>query len=182
MADDKEPGGGKESAAEEYRRRMREAIANAKEGRVWAALDAFLRTSGKPPAELAGNEDRTYAFYGVTTILKTLGPEEGLKAAIEYDPDLGEVAAAYLVTFGRALKDDAPEVDARRVKWGLARACSALCDRLAEVMPYADPGQHHAITTLMGECRWCAREVCGDEAAANACDRDITLYSKEEKR
>lgn len=182
MADDKEAEGGKESAAEEYRRRMREAIANVMEGRVWAALDAFLRTGGEPPAELAGNRDRSYGFYGTTTILKTLGPEEGLKAATAYNPDLGEVATAYLVVFGRTLRDDAPEVDAKRVKRVLARACSELCDRLAEVMTYADPGQHHALTTLMGECRWCAREVCGDEAAANACDLDITLHGKEEKK
>ena len=180
MADDKEAEGGKESAVEEYRRRMREAIANAQEGRVWAALDAFLRTAS-PPAELAGNRDRTHGFYGTTTILKTLGPEEGLKAATAYNPDLDEVATAYLVVFDRTLKAGAPEVDARRVRRGVARACNYLCDRLAEVMAYADPGQHHAITTLMGECRWCAREVCGDEAAANACNRDMTLYSKEGK-
>ena len=77
MADDKEESG-KESAAEEYRRRMREAIADAQDGRVWAALDAFLRTAGEPPAGLAGDRDRTHSFYGTTTILKTLGPEEGL--------------------------------------------------------------------------------------------------------
>lgn len=163
MSDDKETGGGKESAVEEYRRRMREAIANAQEGRVWAALDAFLRTAhnGSPPAELAGHKDRTNSFYGVTTILKTLGPEEGLKAAVEYDSDLDEVYDAYLVVFGRTLREDAPEVDARRVRRALARTCNDLCVLLGEVMAYADRGQHHAITTLMSECRWCQREVCG---------------------
>lgn len=167
MADDKKAEGGKESAAEEYRRRMREAIANAQEGRVWAALDAFLRSGGEPPAELAGDRDRTYSFYRTTTILKTLGPEEGLKAAVEYNPDLDEVATAYLVVFGRTLGKDAPEVDARRVRKAVARACNELYNLVREVMAYADKGQHHALTTLMGECRWCAREVCGDETAAN---------------
>lgn len=76
-------------------------------------------------------------------------------------------------------KESTTEADAKRVRMEVARACNDLCDRLAEVMAYADPGQHHAITTLMGECKWCAREVCGDEAAANACDRDITLSRKE---
>lgn len=170
MADEKEAEDRKESAAEEYRRRMREAIANAKEGRVWAALDAFLRSSGEPPAELAGNRDRTGGFYGTTTILKTLGPEEGLKAATAYNPDLDEVATAYMVVFDRALRDDAPEIDAKRIKQALARACSALCDLVSDAMAYADPGQHHALTTLMGECRWCAREVCGDDAAASNCE------------
>lgn len=182
MADDKKAEGGKESAAEEYRRRMREAIANVMEGRVWAALDAFLRTGGEPPAELAGNRDRSYGFYGTTTILKTLGPEEGLKAATAYNPDLNEVATAYLVVFGRTLRDDAPEVDAKRVKRRLAHTCIDLCDLLGEVMAYADPGQHHALTALMGECRWCAREVCGDEAAASSCERVMAQYAKEEKK
>jgi hypothetical protein len=166
MADEKEAEGKKESATEEYRRRMREAIANAQEGRVWAALDAFLRTAS-PPAELAGDRDRTHGFYRTTTILKTLGPEEGLKAATAYNPDLDEVATAYLVTFGRTLGKDAPEVDARRVRRAVARACNTLYNLVREVMTYADKGQHHALTTLMGECRWCAREVCGDETAAN---------------
>lgn len=180
MADDKEESG-KESAAEEYRRRMREAIADAQDGRVWAELDAFLRTAGEPPAGLAGDRDRTHSFYGTTTILKTLGPEEGLKAAMEYNPDLDEVATAYLVALHRSLKEDAPEVYARRLRRAIARACNELCNRLGEVMAYADTGQHHAITTLMGECRWCAREVCGDEATSNACDLNITLYNKENK-
>ena len=183
MADDKEAKGGKESAAEEYRRRMREAIANIpEEGKAGTALDAFLRANDPPPAELAGNRDRTCGFYGTTTILKTLGPEEGLRAAMAYNPDLNEVATAYLCVFGRELKEDAPEVDARRVRKALARACSNLCDRLSEVMAYADPGQHHAIMTLMCECRWCAREVCGDDTAANICDLDVILHGKEEKR
>lgn len=165
MTDDKEAEGGKESAVEEYRRRMREAIANAQEGRVWAALDAFLRTAhnGSPPAELAGHKNRTYSFYGVTTILKTLGPEEGLEAAVEYDPNLDEVDDAYLVVFGRTLRNDAPEVDARRVRRALSRTCNDMCFLLAEVKAYADRGQHHAITTLMSECRWCLREVCGNK-------------------
>lgn len=166
MADDKKAEGGKESAVEEYRRRMREAIANAKEGRVWAALDAFLRSGGEPPAELAGNRDRTHSFYGTTTILATLGPEEGLKAAMEYNPNLDEVETAYLVVFGRTLRQDAPEVDAKRARKAVARLCRELCDRLSEVMAYADKGQHHAITTLMGECKWCAREVCGADVSA----------------
>lgn len=181
MADDKKAEGRKESAAEEYRRRMREAIANAKEGRVWAALDAFLRTGGEPPAELAGNRDRTHSFYGTTTILKTLGPEEGLKAATAYNPNLDEVATAYLVVFGRTLREDAPEVDAKRVREAVARACRELCDLVREVMAYADKGQHHALTTLMGECRWCAREVCGDDAAASNCERDIARCGEEGK-
>lgn len=182
MADDKEAEGGKEFAVDDYRRRMQEAIANAREGRVWAALDAFLRTGGSPPVALAGDRDRTYSFYGTTTILKTLGPEEGLKAAVEYNPDLAEVATAYLVTFGRTLKEAAPEVYARRVRQKLARACSGLCNLLGAVMPYADPGQHRAITALMGECRRCAREVCGDEAAASSCEQVMAQYDKEEKK
>lgn len=182
MADDKKAEDGKESAAEEYRRRMREAIANAKKGMVWAALGEFLRSGGEPPAELAGNRDRTQSFYGTTTILATLGPEEGLKAATEYNPNLDEVATAYLVVFGRTLREDAPEVDAKRVRKAVARACRELCDLVREVMTYADKGQHHALTTLMGECRWCAREVCGDEIAANICAMDVILHGKEEKK
>lgn len=166
MADDKKAEDGKESAVEEYRRRMREAIADVMEERVWAALDAFLRTGGEPPAELAGDRDRTYGFYGTTTILKTLGPEEGLKAATAYNPNLDEVATAYLVVFGRPLGKDAPEVDAKRVRKALARACRELCGLVREVMAYADKGQHHALTTLMGECKWCAREVCGADVSA----------------
>lgn len=181
MADDKEAEGGKETSAEKYRRRMREAIANAKEESVWAALDAFLRSGGKPPAGLAGNRDRTHSFYGTTTILKTLGPEEGLKAATEYNPDLDEVATAYMVVFDRELRDDAPEIDAKRVKRALARACSALCDLVSYAMAYADTGQHHALTTLMGECRWCALEVCGDDAAASNCERDIARCGEDGK-
>lgn len=181
MADDKEAEGGEESAVEEYRRRMREAIANAKEGRVWAALEAFLRTS-LPPAELDGSRDRTHSFHGTTAIMKTLGPEEGLRAAMEYNPDLDEVATAYLVVFGRTLREDAPEVDARRVRKAVARLCNELCDQLSEVMVYADPGQHHALTTLMGECRWCAREVCGDDAAASNCERAIARNTKEKRK
>ena len=79
-------------------------------------------------------------------------------------------------------KDGTRDGDARRVRTAVARACNELCDRLAEVMAYADPGQHHAITNLMGECRWCAREVCGDEAAADNCTRDIGRCNKEEKK
>ena len=181
MADDKGAEGGKESAAEEYRRRMREAIANAQQGRVWAALDAFLRVGGEPPAELAGNRDRSYGFFCTTTILKALGPDEGLKAVVDYNPNLDEVATAYMVVFGRALRDDAPEIDAKRVKRALARACSALCDLVSDAMAYADPGQHHALTTLMGECRWCAREVCGDDAAASNCEWDTVRCGEDGK-
>jgi len=180
MADNERQGEGNEEVLDDYRRRLREAVSLAGTMKP-VRIDEFLK-GNPPPGELAGNRDRTYGFFRTTTILKALGPDEGLKAAVDYNPNLDEVATAYLVVFGRTLREDAPEIDAKRVKRALARACGDLCDRLAEVMAYADRGQHHAITALMGECKWCAREVCGDETAANTCDLDIILHGKEEKK
>lgn len=179
MADDKEKDAetapGKQDTQDKlgkWREGLREAVAACCNGRRPNTLNTFL-LNDPPPDELAGNRDRTFGFFYTTTILKALGEDEGLKAAMMYNPNLDEVATAYLVVFGRTLREDAPEVDARRVRRRLARACSELCDLVREVMAYADKGQHHALTTLMGECRWCAREVCG---------LDILLHGEEEKK
>ena len=117
------------------------------------------------PPECRGIRAMSFGFFHATTILKTLGLDEGLDMLLRLNHDAPEIAAAYRVVAGMPLEQSpsggkgAAGTAVRRL---LAYQCQAVVETLVKVMRLdVDPAQQHAINTLISECRWCIREVCG---------------------
>ena len=135
---------------------------------VRAFISDKYRCDAIPP-ECRGSEDVTFNFFHATTVLKTLGPDEGIGMLLQLDPDAEEVAAAYKAVAGVPLEQSPCRVAACAVvRRMLALQCQELAETLAKAMRLdVDPAQQHAINTLISECKWCLREVCGMKEQGN---------------
>ena len=84
---------------------------------------------------------------------------------LRLDHDAAEIAAAYHAVAGVPLEQspgDRKGAAATAVRRLLAHQCQAVVETLIKIMRLdVDPAQQHAINTLISECRWCIREVCG---------------------
>ena len=100
-----------QDAKEAFKAALREACDKAvRDNRPAIVDDVFRRYRDNIPEEYAGNRDRTYWFFYMTTILKTLGATDGLKAIRELWPATTELETAFLVATGKNLENEDKDI------------------------------------------------------------------------
>lgn len=155
-----------QDAKEAFKAALREACDKAVRDNRPAIVDDVFRRYRDIPEEYAGNRDRTYWFFYMTTILKTLGATDGLKVIRELWPATTELETAFLVATGKRLEDEDRDIALAITKIELARACKRTEELVTKALRLGvDHAFQHTLTVLIGECKWCAREVCGAKEA-----------------